>query len=73
VSSVPPALASIHGSLDPAPRRDLLVVERRVGGRWKKVRRVRMGSAGSYRAEVRRPGVYRVRSGVIAGPAVTVR
>jgi SpoIID/LytB domain protein len=73
VSSVPPALASIHGSLDPAPKRDLLVVERRVDGRWKKIRRVRMGSGGSYRAEVRRPGVYRVRSGVIAGPAVRVR
>jgi stage II sporulation protein D len=73
VASVPPALASIHGSLDPVPKGDLLIVERRVDGRWKKIRRVRMGSGGSYRAEVRRPGVYRVRSGVIAGPAVRVR
>ncbi|MBN1528757.1 MAG: SpoIID/LytB domain-containing protein [Thermoleophilaceae bacterium] len=73
LAGFPPARATIHGSLDPAPKRALLVVERRLAGRWVKVRRVRMGSRGRYRADVSARGVYRVRAGVIAGPAVRVR
>jgi hypothetical protein len=32
-----------------------------------------MGTHGRYRAEVSRAGVYRVRAGVITGPAIKVR
>ena len=73
VASFPPAPASIHGSLDPAPKSGLLVLERRVAGRWKKIRRIRMGAHGRYRADLHRSGEFRVRAGVIAGPAVRVR
>jgi stage II sporulation protein D len=73
VASIPPAPASIHGSLDPAPKGGRLAIERRVDGRWLEVRTIRMGAHGRYRADLGRAGVYRVRSGVIAGPAVRVR
>jgi stage II sporulation protein D len=65
-----PALA---GEYSPAPRRRVLVVERRVGKRWTRVRRLRTTAAGRYRMTVGRAGVYRVRSGTVAGPAVRVR
>jgi hypothetical protein len=65
----PPVLA---GSYTPAPRRKL-VVERRTGGGWRKVTKVRTTKAGRYRVDIGRAGVYRVRAGRVAGPAVRVR
>jgi len=67
---VAPALA---GEFWPAPRRRLLVVERRSGGRWGRVTRVRTTRAGRYRLTIDRGGVYRVRAGSVAGPSVRVR
>ena len=65
----PPVLA---GSYTPAPRRKL-VVERRAGGGWRKVTKIRTTKSGSYRLDIGRAGVYRVRAGRVAGPAVRVR
>jgi stage II sporulation protein D len=65
----PPALA---GSFTPAPRRRL-VVERRVGGSWRTVTRIRTTKAGRYRLDIGRAGVYRVRAGRVSGPGVRVR
>jgi stage II sporulation protein D len=67
---VAPALA---GSFSPAPHSRRLVVERRVDGRWQRVTSVRTSSSGAYRLSIERAGVYRVRSGSVAGPAVRVR
>jgi stage II sporulation protein D len=66
----PPVLA---GEYTPAPKRRLLAVERRVGGHWRTVRRVRTTAAGRYRVNIGRAGTYRVRAGKVAGPAVRVR
>jgi stage II sporulation protein D len=66
----PPALA---GSYWPAPRSRRLVVERRAGERWRKVTRIRTTRSGRYRVSLGRAGIYRVRSGKVAGPAVRVR
>jgi stage II sporulation protein D len=65
----PPVLA---GSYTPAPRRKL-VVERRTGAGWRKVTKVRTTKSGRYRVDIGRAGVYRVRAGRVAGPAVRVR
>jgi stage II sporulation protein D len=66
----PDALA---GEYSPAPKRRVLVLERRVGGKWRAVRRVRTTAGGRYRVEIGRAGAYRVRAGTVAGPAVRVR
>jgi len=63
---------SLHGSFAPAPRGRQLVLERRRRGRWKRVARVRTARDGSYALNVNRRGVYRVRAGSVAGPAVRV-
>jgi stage II sporulation protein D len=65
----PPTLA---GRYSPAPRRKL-TVERRVRGRWRAVTKVRTTKSGRYRLDIGRAGVYRVRAGRVAGPAVRVR
>jgi stage II sporulation protein D len=62
----------IRGVFDPAPRRRRLAVERRSGRRWVRVGTARTTRRGSYRTSVRRRGVYRVRGGAVAGPAVRV-
>jgi stage II sporulation protein D len=67
------ALPQLVGRFDPAPRDRLLLVERRAGRSWKRVIRVRSSRAGGYRATLLRRGVYRVRSGATAGPAVRIR
>jgi stage II sporulation protein D len=67
---VSPALA---GEFSPAPRGRQLTVERLEGGRWRRVARIRTASSGAYRLSIDRGGVYRVRSGSVAGPAVRVR
>jgi stage II sporulation protein D len=66
----PPTLS---GRFSPAPRRRELTVERRSERRWRAVTTVRTTRSGRYRLESRRAGVYRVRSGRVAGPAVRVR
>jgi len=68
-SSVGPTL---HGAFVPAPRSRKLVVERMVGDRWAPSRPLRTTGRGRYWTAVEGPGVYRVRSGAIAGPAVRV-
>jgi SpoIID/LytB domain protein len=60
----------LAGAFDPAPRGRRLAVERRSGHHWKRVATVRTSRRGSYRAVLRSAGVYRVRAGSIAGPAV---
>jgi stage II sporulation protein D len=66
----PPALA---GEYSPAPKRRVLVLERRVAGRWREVGRVKTTATGRYRVEIGRAGAYRVRAGTVAGPDVPVR
>jgi len=63
---------SLHGAFTPPPRGGRLVLERRVRRHWHKVRGVGTGSGGRYAVNVRRPGVYRVTAGGVAGPAVRV-
>jgi stage II sporulation protein D len=70
VRLVPDALA---GRYSPAPKRRTLVLERRSGGRWHAVRRARTTKTGRYRVGIGRAGIYRVRSGSVAGPPVRVR
>ena len=64
---------TVSGRFSPAPRRGVLALERRGGGDWARVSRVRTSASGRYRLAVERPGVYRVRSGHVAGPPVRVR
>jgi stage II sporulation protein D len=65
--------AALAGEFSPAPKRRVLVLERRAGNRWRAVRRVRTNAAGRYRVDIGRAGAYRVRAGRVAGPAVRVR
>ena len=67
---VNPALA---GSYTPAPRRRVLILERRRKDGWKAIGKVRTTKAGRYRVDIGTAGLYRVRSGRVAGPAVRVR
>jgi stage II sporulation protein D len=66
---IPPSLA---GSYTPAPRRRRLTVERRGERGWRAVAKVRTTRAGTYRHDIDRAGLYRVRAGRVAGPAVRV-
>jgi stage II sporulation protein D len=63
----------LFGVFDPAPSGRRLVLERRVGGRWKRVAVVRTSRSGRYRVALRSRGLYRVRSSTDAGPAVRIR
>jgi stage II sporulation protein D len=63
----------LEGAFVPAPRGRRIRVELRVGKRWKRVGTVRTSPRGSYRVDVRRAGLYRVRAGSVAGPATRVR
>jgi stage II sporulation protein D len=69
---VPPRRA-LAGDFYPAPRKHRLRVERRAGGRWRKVATTRTGAHGRYRVELDRAGVYRVRAGSVTGPHVRLR
>jgi stage II sporulation protein D len=64
---------ALAGEFSPAPKQRVLVLERRVKGKWRAVRRVRTSASGRYRVEIGRAGTFRVRSGAVAGPAVRVR
>ncbi len=61
------------GRFSPAPSSRRLVVERRVGRRWKRVARARLSRAGAFRLVLRRAGVYRVRAAGLTGPATRIR
>jgi len=64
----------IAGQITPRPTGGVIAVERRDGsGAWRKVRRLRTSRRGTYQFTVDAAGVYRVRAGAIAGPALTVR
>jgi stage II sporulation protein D len=67
---VSPALV---GSWTPVPKRRVLIVERRRDGGWARIAKVRTTKAGGYHMDLGRAGVYRVRSGRVAGPRVRVR
>jgi stage II sporulation protein D len=69
----PLARRVLAGEFLPAPRSRVLVVERREGGRFHAVARAHTSRSGRYRAALSRAGVYRVRSGAVTGPPVTVR
>ena len=60
----------ITGVLDPAPRSRLVLVERRRHDRWQRVGEVATSDRGRYHSTLALPGVYRVRSGGVVGPAV---
>jgi stage II sporulation protein D len=64
---------ALAGSYTPAPKRRVLVLERRAGSHWRSLRRVHTTSSGHYRVKVERAGTYRVRAGSVAGPPVRVR
>jgi stage II sporulation protein D len=64
---------ALVGSFDPVPRGRRLVVERRSAGHWKRAGGARLTRSGRYHATLRSAGLYRVRAGSLAGPAVRVR
>ena len=68
-----PRPLAVSGVFEPAPHSRRLTLERRAGGRWKRVRRIHTDRHGRYRAGVHRRGKYRVRAGGISGPAARVR
>ena len=67
------ARRALVGEFWPTPRKHRLRVERKVGKRWRLVSFVHTSRRGRYRAELERPGVYRVRGGSVAGPDVRLR
>jgi stage II sporulation protein D len=68
-----PRVLSIAGEFRPAPRTRRLALQRKAGPGWRTVAHVRAVRHGRYRIEVAAPGVYRVKAGTVAGPAVRVR
>ncbi len=67
------AFPEIAGAFNPPPKSRRLLVERRAGKRWTRVGKTHVGAKGRYRTTLSTTGVYRVRSGAVAGPAVRVR
>jgi stage II sporulation protein D len=65
--------ARLVGSFVPAPRSHRLILERRSGGAWHAVGRVQTAASGRYVAAVNAAGLYRVKAGTVAGPAVRIR
>jgi stage II sporulation protein D len=64
---------ALVGDYWPPPGKHRLRVERRMAGRWRLVSFVKTNRRGHYRAELERPGVYRVSAGSVAGPQVRLR
>jgi stage II sporulation protein D len=70
----PAPARALAGSLQPAPRKHVLRVERRgADGRFHLARRARTSRSGRYRVTLPRPGVYRVTYGAVKGPPVRIR
>jgi SpoIID/LytB domain protein len=63
----------LAGEFVPAPRKRVLVVERRSGSGFRTVAHVRTSRLGSYSLRLTRPGQYRVRHRTVSGPLVRVR
>jgi len=61
------------GRFAPVPSSRRVVIERRVGRRWKHAARGRLSRAGAFRVALRRGGVYRARVRELAGPTVRVQ
>jgi stage II sporulation protein D len=68
-----PTARLLVGSFDPAPRKRALRLERLTDGRWRTILILHTARDGHYRAALERAGLYRVRSGSVAGPTVRVR
>jgi len=68
-----PPERGVAGRFQPAPRKRLLRVERRVGDRFVGVAWAHTSRSGRYRGTLTKPGVYRVRYGAVKGPPVRVR
>jgi stage II sporulation protein D len=68
-----PTIDALAGEFRPAPRSRRLAVQRRSGGRWRTIERVTTSRLGRYRVELERAGLYRVKGGSVAGPAVRMR
>jgi stage II sporulation protein D len=66
------AFPVIAGAFDPAPRTRRVLVERRLDGRWQREGEIPTTARGRYRSSVAAPGVYRVRSAGVVGPAIRV-
>ena len=65
--------AVLRGAIHPGSASGWARVERRAAdGSWAHELDVRLAEGGTYRADVRRAGTYRVRVGQDAGPAVRV-
>jgi SpoIID/LytB domain protein len=63
---------TLAGSVYPAGRGATVSIQALTGKRWHTVRRLRVGSTGSYSARVAAPGSYRVLYGQVAGPTVAI-
>jgi stage II sporulation protein D len=68
-----PARRVLAGQFQPAPRKRVLRIERRVDGRFIGVAPTHTSRSGRYRVALSRAGVYRVRHGAVTGPPVRVR
>src|SRR5688500_12513038 len=60
-----PPVRALEGEFQPAPRKRVLRVERRVGDRFRPVTRVHTSRSGRYRVALTRSGVYRVAYGAV--------
>jgi stage II sporulation protein D len=67
-----PTTGRLSGRVTPAAAGSRIVVERREPSGWVAELDVPVTAGGRYSAAIRRPGVYRVRHGDAAGPAVRV-
>jgi stage II sporulation protein D len=63
----------VSGRVSPATAGRWVALQRRVGSRWVAQFETPTLAGGAYRADVRLPGLYRVRYGGESGPAVRVR
>jgi stage II sporulation protein D len=67
------AFPELAGAFDPAPRRRAVLVERRRRGKWARVSEIQTTKRGRYHTTLGTAGIYRVRAGSVAGPAVRIR
>jgi stage II sporulation protein D len=65
-------LPALHGDIIPGRSGDRYSVEKLVGGTWKPVMRLTLGTGGTFSARLGSPGRYRVAYRSLDGPAVDV-
>jgi SpoIID/LytB domain protein len=68
-----PPRRTLAGQFQPTPRKRVLSIERRAGGRFRVLLRTHTSRTGRYSVGLPRAGVYRVRGGAVTGPVVRVR